>query len=258
VQLKPDKIENILKNIGKAKVLILGDIMLDEYLLGSVNRISPEAPVPVVEITSSRILLGGSANVAANIRALGDEPMLLGTVGEDDASIKLTQLLKQKGISSDFCLHDTTRQTTIKTRILAHNQQVVRADRENRHELSDDIESKVYKRFLSVADEISAVIISDYGKGVVTPSLLEKVIKKCEEKKIFIGVDPNESRFNNYRNVSLITPNHHEAGFAYGRRIVTEKDLYEVGNGLLKQLSARSILITRGKDGMGVIRDTLR
>ena len=254
MQLKPGKIETILKNVGNAKVLILGDIMLDEYLLRSVNRISPEAPVPVVEITSSRILLGGSANVAANIKALGDEPILLGTVGEDDAAIKLTQLLKHKGISSDFCMHDTSRQTTIKTRILAHNQQVVRADRENRHELNDDIENKVYKRFLSVVDEIAAVIISDYGKGVVTPSLLEKVINKCKEKKIFIGVDPNESRFSNYRNVSLITPNHHEAGFAYGRRIITEKDLYEVGNGLLKQLSARSILITRGKDGMSLFQ----
>ncbi len=254
MQLKPGKIETILKNVGNAKVLILGDIMLDEYLLGSVNRISPEAPVPVVEITSSRILLGGSANVAANIKALGDEPILLGTVGEDDAAIKLTQLLKHKGISSDFCMHDTSRQTTIKTRILAHNQQVVRADRENRHELNDDIENKVYKRFLSVVDEIDAVIISDYSKGVVTPSLLEKVINKCKEKKIFIGVDPNESRFSNYRNVSLITPNHHEAGFAYGRRIITEKDLYEVGNGLLKQLSARSILITRGKDGMSLFQ----
>jgi D-glycero-beta-D-manno-heptose-7-phosphate kinase len=254
VQLKPERIETILETIGKAKVLILGDIMLDEYLLGSVNRISPEAPVPVVEITSSRILLGGSANVAANIKALGDEPILLGTVGEDDASIKLTQLLKQKGISSEFCLNDTSRQTTIKTRILAHNQQVVRADRENRHELGDDIETKVYKRFLSVSDEIAAVIISDYGKGVVTASLLEKVIKVCEEKNIFIGVDPNESRFANYRKVSLITPNHHEAGFAYGRRIVSEQDLYEVGNGLLKQLSAKSILITRGKDGMSLFQ----
>ncbi len=254
MQLKSDRIETILKSIGSAKVLILGDIMLDEYLLGSVNRISPEAPVPVVEITSSRILLGGSANVAANIKALGDEPILLGTVGEDDASIKLSQLLKQKGISSDFCMHDTSRQTTIKTRILAHNQQVVRADRENCHELSDEIEGMVYKRFLSVADEIRAVIISDYGKGVVTSSLLKKVIKICEEKNIFIGVDPNESRFSNYRKVSLITPNHHEAGFAYGRRIITEDDLYKVGNGLLKQLNAKSILITRGKDGMSLFQ----
>ena len=254
MQLKPERIETILETIGNAKVLILGDIMLDEYLLGSVHRISPEAPVPVVEISSSRILLGGAANVAANIKALGDEPILLGTVGEDDASIKLTQLLKQKGISSYFCLHDTSRQTTIKTRILAHNQQVVRADRENRHELDEEIEKKVYKRFLSVSDEIGAVIISDYGKGVVTSSLLEKVIRICEEKNIFIGVDPNESRFANYRNVSLITPNHHEAGFGYGRRIITEQDLSEVGNGLLVQLNAKSILITRGKDGMSLFQ----
>ena len=253
--LDATRFNDISSRIGHAKVMILGDIMLDEYLFGSVRRISPEAPVPVVEVTSDRILLGGAANVAANIRALGDEPVLVGTVGKDEAAAKLDRLLGQRGISSDFCVTDNSRQTTIKTRIMAHSQQVVRADREDCHELDPDIERNVFERFVSIADEIDAVIISDYGKGVVTPSLLEKVIEICENKNIFVGVDPNESRFSNYRRVSLITPNHHEAGFAYGKRIISVADINEVGYGLLKQLQARSILITRGGDGMSLFED---
>ncbi|MDF1545547.1 MAG: D-glycero-beta-D-manno-heptose-7-phosphate kinase [bacterium] len=252
--MRAERIEEITAKIGQAKILILGDIMLDEYLFGSVNRISPEAPVPVVEITSSKILLGGAANVAANIRALGDEPLLLGTVGEDEAAVKLSQLLKTKGISSNFLVNDPGRQTTIKTRIIAHSQQVVRADRENQLELSEDVENFVFNRFMAVADEIKAVIISDYGKGVITEALLERVIDECQNRGIFIAVDPKETHFHNYKRVSVITPNHHEAGFAYGRRIRSDKDLMEVGNGLLARLEAKSILITRGPDGMSLFR----
>lgn len=250
-----ERIEQIVGNLGRSKILILGDIMLDEYLLGQVDRISPEAPVPVVEITSSKQLLGGAANVAANIRALGEQPILLGVVGPDEASVKLNGLLAQKDITADAVITDESRQTTIKTRVIAHGQQVVRADREDRHELSADTEQRVLDKFASWADEIKAVIISDYGKGVITASLLEKVIQICQDKDIFIGVDPKETHFFNYRLVSLITPNHHEAGFAYGLRIRSEADLLEVGAGLLRRLEARSILITRGPDGMSLFQD---
>jgi D-beta-D-heptose 7-phosphate kinase/D-beta-D-heptose 1-phosphate adenosyltransferase len=253
--LTNSRIEQLVDNFGRSKILILGDIMLDEYLLGVVDRISPEAPVPVVEITSSKQLLGGSANVAANIRALGEQPILLGVVGPDEASTKLSGLLQQKGITADAIITDEDRQTTIKTRIIAHGQQVVRADREDRHELSEQTEQRVLDKFDSWADEIQAVIISDYGKGVITASLLERVIQICQDKKIFIAVDPKETHFFNYRHVSLITPNHHEAGFAYGLRIRTESDLLEVGAGLLKKLEARSILITRGQNGMSLFQD---
>lgn len=246
------RLSEITENFGQAKVLILGDIMLDEYMYGSVDRISPEAPVPVVDISSSKILLGGAANVAANICSLGGEALLIGAVGEDEAAVKISQLLKSKNISDDFLVTDLTRRTAIKTRIIAHSQQIVRADREDRHELNSDVEKQVLKRFLSIADDIQAVIISDYGKGVITLPLLDKVISICLGKDIFIAVDPKETHFMNYKKVSLITPNHHEAGFAYGRRIQNEKDLLEVGNGLLNRLQAKSILITRGPDGMSL------
>lgn len=246
------RLREITDNFGQARVLILGDIMLDEYMYGSVDRISPEAPVPVVDVTSSKILLGGAANVAANICSLGGEALLIGVVGEDEAAIKISQLLKSKNISDKLLVTDITRRSTIKTRIIAHSQQIVRADREDRHEVNTEVEKQILKRFLSVADDIQAVIISDYGKGVITLSLLEKLMTVCLEKDIYVAVDPKETHFNNYKRVSVITPNHHEAGFAYGRRIQNEEDLLEVGNGLLNRLQAKSILITRGPDGMSL------
>ena len=249
------RITEITSGFGDARVLILGDIMLDEYMYGSVDRISPEAPVPVVNISSSKILLGGAANVAANICSLGGEALLLGTVGDDEAAIKISQLLKSEKISDDLLVTDLTRRTTIKTRIIAHSQQIVRADREDRHEVNPDIEKEIFSRFMSVADDIQAVIVSDYGKGVINQSLLEKLMSVCLQKNIFVAVDPKETHFNNYQRVSLITPNHHEAGFAYGRRIHNEKDLLEVGKGLLKRLKAKSILITRGPDGMSLFTE---
>ncbi|MEE8404553.1 MAG: D-glycero-beta-D-manno-heptose-7-phosphate kinase [candidate division Zixibacteria bacterium] len=249
------RIREITSGFGDARVLILGDIMLDEYMYGSVDRISPEAPVPVVNISSSKILLGGAANVAANICSLGGEALLLGTVGDDEAATKISQLLKSEKISDDLLVTDLTRRTTIKTRIIAHSQQIVRADREDRHEVNPDIEKEILGRFMSVADDIQAVIVSDYGKGVINQSLLEKLMSVCLQKNIFVAVDPKETHFNNYQRVSLITPNHHEAGFAYGRRIHNEKDLLEVGNGLLKRLKAKSILITRGPDGMSLFTE---
>jgi D-beta-D-heptose 7-phosphate kinase/D-beta-D-heptose 1-phosphate adenosyltransferase len=246
------RVHKLTDAMGRSRVLILGDIMLDEYLFGQVGRISPEAPVPVVEISSTRLLLGGAANVAANIKAIGDDPILIGCIGGDDSSEKLEALLSEKSITNQHLVTDPSRQTTIKTRIIAHSQQVVRADRENRHLLDNGIEQEILSRIQDVVENISAVIVSDYGKGVITTRLLEKVIALCLERDIFIAVDPKESNFPRYREVSLITPNHHEAGFAYGRRIVNDEDLYEVGMGLLKQLDARSILITRGAEGMSL------
>lgn len=248
------RVDEIVGAIGSARVLILGDIMLDEYLFGTVTRISPEAPVPVVDVESTNHLLGGAANVAANIRALDDEPLLLGAVGNDAAAERLRELLKARGISADYLVVDRSRKTTIKTRIMAHHQQVVRADHETRHELHDEVEREVLARVEAVADSIAAIIISDYGKGMITLPLLQKVVTLCRAKGLYLAVDPKETHFHNYRQVSLITPNHHEAGFAYGRRVNTMEDLLAVGHGLLEKLQARAILITRGPDGMSLFR----
>ena len=250
--IKIDRINKITSDIGKARILILGDIMLDEYLHGSVSRISPEAPVPVVEISDEQISLGGAANVANNIAALGNEACLIGVVGEDDASVKLSQLLKEKGISREYLINDEERRTTMKTRIIAHSQQVVRADREDAFEISSEVEGRIISRFKALLDKIDGVIISDYGKGVISASLLEKIIPACREKGIFLAVDPKETHFFNYRKVSIVTPNHHEAGFVAGKRIRNDADLRQVGRFLLEKLEADSILITRGEKGMAL------
>lgn len=246
------KINRVAGSIGGARILILGDIMLDEYQIGAVERISPEAPVPVVEIQSERVLLGGAANVAANIRALGDEPLLVGLVGPDEAADKLSGLLSQKNISSEHLVVDKSRRTTVKTRIMAHSQQVVRVDRETRGPVEGEIEERIFRQVSDLSGSVGGIIISDYGKGVISKSLLARVVEDCNAKGIFIAVDPKDINFPNYRSVSLVTPNHHEAGFAAGHKIVTEEDLYKVGQELLVKLDARSLLITRGSLGMSL------
>lgn len=240
--------------MGAHRILILGDVMLDEYIWGNVSRISPEAPVPVVEVMDESVKLGGAANVALNVKTLGDPPLLVSIVGNDRNGERLKELLSNSGISNQGIFVDENRRTTAKTRIIAHSQQVVRADRENTEELSSDMTSRLLdfiKQKIS-QDKISALLISDYGKGVISLELLNQVISLAKENDIFISVDPKETHFMNYRRVSIITPNHSEAGFAYGKRIKDEKSLEEVGWGLLEKLEAEALLITRGEKGMSL------
>jgi len=248
------RLEQIFSQLGGHKILILGDVMLDEYIWGSVSRISPEAPVPVVEVMDESVKLGGAANVALNVKTLGDIPLLVSIVGKDKNGEKLKELLADAQILSQGVFVDENRRTTAKTRIIAHSQQVVRADRENTEELSldmtlglvDFIKKKIKE------ERISAILISDYGKGMISLKLLNEVIGLAKENNIFISVDPKETHFMNYKGVSIITPNHSEAGFAYGKRIKDEKSLEEVGWGLLEKLEAEALLITRGEKGMSL------
>ena len=234
--------------------MILGDVMLDEYIWGSVSRISPEAPVPVVEVMDESVKLGGAANVALNVKTLGDIPLLVSIVGKDKNGDRLKELLSGAEISSQGIFVDENRRTTAKTRIIAHSQQVVRADRENTEELSSDMTFQLvdFIKQKIRQDKISALLISDYGKGMISLRLLNEVISLARENNIFISVDPKETHFMNYKKVSIITPNHSEAGFAYGKRIKDEKSLEEVGWGLLEKLEAEALLITRGEKGMSL------
>ena len=234
--------------------MILGDVMLDEYIWGNVTRISPEAPVPVVEVVDESVKLGGAANVALNVKTLGDIPLLVSIVGNDKNGDKLKELLSGAEISSQGIFIDNDRRTTAKTRIIAHSQQVVRADRENTEELSSDMTFQLvdFIKQKIRQDKISALLISDYGKGMISLKLLNEVISLARENNIFISVDPKETHFMNYKKVSIITPNHSEAGFAYGKRIKDEKSLEEVGWGLLEKLEAEALLITRGEKGMSL------
>lgn len=252
MHIEQARIESIFSSLGNNSIIVLGDVMMDRYLWGEVTRISPEAPVPVVEVREETLLLGGAANVAMNIRKLGDQPHLIGVIGNDLKSETFNILLGDNGIRSDSIIIDTDRPTTVKTRIIANNQQVVRADHESSHEICPEIEEQIFAVVKARIDDAQGLIISDYGKGVITKSLLKKVIPLCREKGVFVAVDPKDINFRSYKQVSVITPNHHEAGFAYGKRIRNVDDLKEVGWGLLKILEADSILITRGGEGMAL------
>jgi rfaE bifunctional protein kinase chain/domain len=247
-----ERFDHIFSQWGGRRILVLGDVMLDEYLWGNVSRISPEAPVPVVEIAKESLKLGGAANVALNVKSLGDEPILVGIIGNDRNGERMMTALNETGITTEGIFVDNPRRTTVKTRVIAHHQQVVRADRENTEEISIEIGSKITSFIKGRINDIGGVIISDYGKGVITYQLLSELIKLCKQNEVFVAVDPKETHFMNYKEVSLITPNHHEAGFAYGKRIKDEKILEEVGWGLLEKLKINSLLITRGEKGMSL------
>lgn len=255
VGLNKSSLERIFSNFSKCHILIVGDIMLDRYLWGSVSRISPEAPVPVVEINKEEHLLGGAANVANNIAALGGKPMLVGVVGNDDFAIKLNARLTAEGFDIDGIFTDNDRPTTVKTRIIAHNQQVVRADREKTDDISDNLIKKIINYIEKNLNDVSAVIISDYGKGVINTELLDYLISACNDKDIFIAVDPKETHFFNYQRVSAITPNHQEAGFVAGKKIKDDATLLDVGWQLLDKLEAKSLLITLGEKGMALFEN---
>ncbi len=244
--------KNILSEFKKKKILIIGDLILDRYIWGKVNRISPEAPVPIVEVTDENFLLGGASNVANNIVALGGRATIVGVAGNDRAGGILMKMLEERGIQCGGVFWGSARPTTIKTRVIAHNQQVVRFDRENK----DKVDGKVLKGLLeyirSAIPNHDAVIISDYKKGVVSYNLVREVLKHSKPENIFVSVDPKVSHFYCYKNVSLITPNVMEASVASGIEIKDEKSLVNAGRALCKKISCDAILITRGEYGMSL------
>ncbi len=234
------------------RVAVLGDLMLDRYLWGRVERISPEAPVPVVEIEKESFTLGGAGNVAANLRALGAEPILIAVVGDDDDGRALARALAARGVDPRGVVVDATRPTTVKTRIIAHSQQVVRADRESRAELGGEALARAIG---ALADELpgcEALVVSDYGKGLIHPGTLDPALSLARSHDFPVCVDPKESHIDAYRGASILTPNQYEAGYVQGRRIVDEASLLEVGWGLQRRLDAGAVLVTRGPEGMSL------
>jgi len=245
-------LRGIVDRFAGRKVLVLGDLMLDRYVWGRVERISPEAPVPVVEIERESYALGGAGNVAANLRALGAEPVLVSVVGDDADGKMLCRSLAGRGVAPRRVITDPSRPTTVKTRIIAHSQQVVRADRESRADLEGDALSRLLD---AIADELPgchSMVVSDYGKGVVHPGPLDRAILLARKAKIPVCVDPKESHIDHYKGVSILTPNQHEAGYVMGRRVTDEASLLEVGWGLQKRLDAGAVLVTRGAQGMSL------
>ena len=245
--------EKILKAFKKTRVLVIGDMILDRYIWGRVSRISPEAPVPVVEVTDENFLLGGAANVANNIISLGGHATIVGLAGEDRGGEILTGLLEERGIGCEGVL-SSPRPTTVKTRVIAHSQQVVRFDREDRDRVDGKALRNLLRYITAVIPGHDAVIISDYKKGIVSPELVREVMKRAKRKNIFVSVDPKVGHFHCYKNVSLITPNVLEASLASGLEIRDEMSLLNAGRILLRKIPCDSVLITRGEHGMSLFR----
>jgi D-beta-D-heptose 7-phosphate kinase/D-beta-D-heptose 1-phosphate adenosyltransferase len=243
----------LIEKFPQTRLLVIGDIMMDEYIWGEVHRISPEAPVPIVEVQSESLRLGGAANVANNIWSLGGKVLLCGVVGDDFMGERLGELLKTIGIRNDGIFMEEGRPTTLKTRVIAHSQQIVRFDREVRKEVSEKVTRQILKFVEEHLSDIDAVVVSDYAKGVITRKLLKELIPLCKQRGKIIMVDPKIQPFIVYHGVTLLTPNHHEAGMAVNRKLKTEQDIVTAGRELIEQLDTEAILITRGKEGMSLI-----
>lgn len=248
------KIKKTVANFNKAKVLVVGDLILDEFLWGDVSRISPEAPVPVVWVKKESYMPGGASNVANNLRSLGANVRLVGIIGNDERGAVLKGELEQKGIDTSGILTDDSRPTILKTRVVAQHQQVVRIDKESTDGLGSGLIKKLTGYIESVIDDIDALIIEDYGKGAITPSLLTAIVPFARRRNKIISVDPKEEHFRYYRGISVITPNNHEAAKAVGFEIKDEATLKKAGEALLKKLGCRIALITLGENGMAVFQ----
>lgn len=246
------RLVELLARFERQRVTILGDLMLDRYVWGEVDRISPEAPVPVVAVREETSRFGGAANVAENVAALGAKARVLGVVGDDAAGAELRSLLSERGVDVDGVRVVPDRPTTTKTRIIAHGQQVVRTDREKPHDISRDDEEAVIVALTAALGTSDVLIISDYGKGVLTERVLSVGISAARKERKEICVDPKESRFLEYVGVTAITPNQKEAGAALGVTVTDTESLERVGWELQRRLDAGCVLITRGEQGMAI------
>jgi D-beta-D-heptose 7-phosphate kinase/D-beta-D-heptose 1-phosphate adenosyltransferase len=245
------KSHELIEKFSKVTVLIVGDIMLDQYWWGSVERISPEAPVPVVKLSEITLSAGGAANVAANVAGLGATPLLVGVVGNDHDSRNLFDHLAAGGISTDH-IHILDRPTAVKTRIVAHNQHVVRVDNEKTHPLSKDQEDLVIDRVTDLLPSADVVILSDYAKGFLTLKIVESVIEAAKSSGTLVLVDPKGRDYSKYRGASVLTPNRREAADACNISVDQEDVVENAGSKLLAQLGLDAVIITEGEHGMTV------
>ncbi len=230
--------------------------MVDEYIWGSVSRLSPEAPVPVVEVQAESFRLGGAGNVAANIRSLGGRAMLVGVVGNDLPGERLIHQIEAAGVKSDGLVADRARPTTIKTRVVAGSQQIVRFDRESMSDLSKEVEDRVLEQVAKRLADADAVLISDYAKGVISKRVARQVLAHARRSRKIVVVDPKVHHFPLYKGATVITPNHHEAlAFAHLPAWGQQDVLVVAGRELLRKLEVKAILVTRGEAGMSLFED---
>lgn len=247
------KLTRIINKMYTARILVVGDFILDQYIWGEVSRISPEAPVPVVDVKKETFVPGGALNVGYNIQNLGATVLPCGIIGRDRLGRNFFKILKRKGIATEGIIIDVTRPTTLKTRVIAHSQQVVRFDRESRLDISEKIKDEVIAYCRDAIKDVDGVIIEDYGKGLIFPALITEIVRLAKKNDVFVAVDPKEKNFESYKNVTIITPNKKEAFGAVGASLDDpDVTVDTVGKKLLKKIKAQAVLITLGEEGMAL------
>jgi len=256
-KIAASRVRQILSAAEKSRLLVVGDVMLDQFIWGNVSRISPEAPVPVVDFARESYMPGGAANVARNLAALATPVELFGAIGNDEAATKLLKLLGEQKIGCSGLVKSNSRHTSIKTRIVAHQQQVVRVDRETRGHLDGEMTSALLAEIKKKISRAAAVLIGDYGKGVVTQPLLDGIKSICRERGVWLSLDPKPIHHLDLSNLSLITPNRKEAFELAGlpddtknANPLADKNLMRVAEKLLNELRPALLLVTLGELGM--------
>jgi D-beta-D-heptose 7-phosphate kinase/D-beta-D-heptose 1-phosphate adenosyltransferase len=246
------KLAGHIQRFPQAGVLVVGDLILDHYIWGKVSRISPEAPVPVVHVESESLKLGGAANVYNNILALGGKADLCGIVGSDEGGRRLLQQLGTRRGGRGGVIIDADRPTTRKTRVIAHNQQMVRFDVERRTEMKTALQRRIVRYVESRLREVSCVVVSDYAKGVVTAPLMMELVRLTTLRRIPLVVDPKVEHFSYYKGVTVVTPNHLEATQAAGLHGDDDLAISQAGETIRQRLGCHSVLVTRGERGMSL------
>ncbi len=244
----------ILDNFADVKVLVVGDVMLDRYWWGRVGRISPEAPVPVVSLERTSLIAGGAANVAANVAGLGAKPFLFGITGKDEGAKLLPEVLQKSNISAFELFPIKDRKTTVKTRIVAHNQQVVRLDQETSTPLNSRETASLLKKIEAAFDLIDVVILSDYAKGFLTDELIRRLISQGKKNGKIVLIDPKGKDYSKYSGATILTPNQREAADACGLEDNCSNLVELTGEMLLERLGLKALLITQGEKGMTLLQ----
>ncbi len=240
---------DLLAKLAGKHVVVVGDLMLDELARGDVRRISPEAPVPVLEVTTRAQTLGGAANAANNVVALGGRATLIGVLGDDDAADKVEELLAARGLGARV-VRDAARPTTLKTRFVARGQQIVRIDHESRAAVGGAVRDALFENVRAAVASADACIVSDYAKGVVSADLCREVVAAASRRATPVVADPKQRDFATYRGVTVITPNHGELEHAAHMTLATDDDYARASEKLAPSLGGASILATRGAEGM--------
>lgn len=254
-KLSNERGEEIFTQMSNARLGVVGDLMLDRYVWGHVERMSPEAPVPVVTWQDESSNLGGAANVAANVKALGADVQLFGIIGDDTDGECLMDLLEKRSFGTTGVVTVDDRPTIVKTRIIANSQHIVRVDREKINEIDDSTQRKLIVRLRAALGGVNCLIIEDYNKGLLTPSFIKEIIASANELGVKVAVDPKHKNFWDYKGATLFKPNLRELAAALGRPVETEKDLISAGKEVVERLELDYLLVTRGREGMALFNN---